>query len=133
MVYMPALWLYSLGDIMRKLFNCCRKTFFPMVSSMISVSLHPYWCNHFAIDQEMGISGIALAGLITHGTTLVFMMFFHFFEPLMRQTWVKYDKRTFEDVGQYLEISWPFVVTMCLDFWSYDLMTAMSGVIGVES
>lgn len=46
---------------------------------------------------------------------------------------MKLDSRTFEDISEYLKISLPFVVTLCLDFWSYDIMTFVSGIIGVSS
>lgn len=133
MVYMPALWFYSLGEIYRRLFNCCRKSFLPMVSFMISVSLHPMWCNYFAVEKDMKITGIATAGLLTHSTTLLFMLIFQFLDREMRQTWIKLDMNVFNDLGTYLRIGLPFVIILVLDFWSYDLMTLTSGVIGVNS
>lgn len=51
----------------------------------------------------------------------------------MRRTWVKLDKKIFDDLGTYLKIGLPFVVILVLDFWSYDLMTLTSGIIGVNS
>ena len=83
--------------------------------------------------MKLEIVGIALAGLLTHGITLILMTLFTYKDPEMKDTLIMPDKRTFEDLKSYLAIGLPNVIMLCLDLWAYDLMTIMSGYLGVES
>jgi len=73
---MPSLFFFGLGDLNRRLLNTYRKTTLPMISTMLAVSMHPFWCHYLAVEMKMNIIGIAFALTITHGINYFLMIFF---------------------------------------------------------
>ena len=74
--YMPGILIYGLCDLNRRFLNSFRKNAIPMLSFAISVTFHAFWIQELAIEMEMKIIGIALAGVITNILTLIIIKSF---------------------------------------------------------
>ena len=109
--YLPALILYSFGDLQRRVFSSCRKTYLPMVSFFTAVSLHPLWCKLLVVDQNLGFTGIAFAGIFTNCISLGLMVALQRVDGQLNMTRVRPDHRSFAGPGQYLLVGMPFVIT----------------------
>jgi len=103
-----------------------------MVSFFISVTIHPIWCKILAIDFGLKLQGIAIAGCISNGINFMLMTFFFWTQEDLKEAFTWPDRRSLSGLGTYLKIGGPSIVMGCLDFWAYELMTVVSGLIGVR-
>jgi len=131
--YMPAMVFYGLSDLQRKLLNSFQKNMLPLLSFMISVAMHPLWCKFLAIDLEMKLSGIALAGCISNAFNFFMMTLFFALQEDMRPAFTMPDARSFQNMYSYIEIGLPSAGMGCIDNWSIEIMTVLSGMLGVKS
>ena len=129
--YMPALVFYGLNDLQRKLLNSFKKNMLPLASFMVSVAMHPLWCKWLAIDLDMKLRGIALAGTISNLFNYIVMTTFFWLLDDMQEAFVWPDKRSFQGLKSYLSIGLPSACMGGIDDWSIELMTVISGLIGV--
>lgn len=132
MTFLPALWFYALSDIQRKMLSVFGHTMITLISFMVAVFLHPLWCWSLTVNQKMGLHGIALAGVFTNFLMLLFMVGFGYLDREFRKTFVPIDRSAFQGLGEYITIGIPNTITMFLDFCAYDLMTVVSGNLGVK-
>lgn len=73
---MPGILMFGLCDLNRRFLNSFRKNAIPMVSFAISVTFHAYWINKLAIEMDLKIIGIAIAGIITNSLTFIIIKCF---------------------------------------------------------
>ena len=76
MALAPAILLYGLCDLNRKFLNSFRKNTIPLISFIISVSLHPFWSYLLVVYLELKMTGIAIACVITNMTTFFMLKIF---------------------------------------------------------
>jgi|DEB0MinimDraft_12_1074336.scaffolds.fasta_scaffold55074_1 hypothetical protein len=67
----------------------------PLASFMVSVAMHPLWCKWLAIDLDMKLRGIALAGTISNLFNYIVMTTFFWLLDDMQEAFVWPDKRSF--------------------------------------
>ena len=98
--YFPALFLYMISDLNRKFLNSFRMNMIPFLSFTISVAFHPIWTHIFIVKYQLGMLGIAYAGMITNLTTFVIIKIFIMNQPSLKETNVPFfDKSTFDKQG----------------------------------
>lgn len=129
--YLPGLFFYGMSDLLRRFLNSFKKNTLPMISFMISVFLHPLWCYLFAIHFDMKLRGVALAGCVSNFINFGLMSIFFRYQEDMKEANTSISARNFEGIWTYLELGLPMVFVLCLDFWAYECMTVLSGVIGI--
>jgi Na+-driven multidrug efflux pump len=132
--YMPGLFLFGLCDLYRKFLNCFRKNTMPMIAFIVSVALHPVWCNEMIVKRELGIKGLAMAGIITNATTYFLMKTFITCSSDMKEANFFPDRRTFSCSGlwNYFKLGAPFLFIQILDQWAWEYMTLASGLMGIN-
>jgi len=104
----------------------------PMVSLTISVVLHPLWLNTFLFRYDLGIMGIAMAGLITNILQFVIMVILFTTKTHLKEAMFWPDKRMFVGIRRYIYLGLPYIIVMILDYWAWELMTLACGFIGVR-
>jgi len=122
----------GLNDLQRKLLNSFRYNGVPMIAFFVGVSLHPVWCNIFAVEWDMKLKGIALACLLTNFITFVVMTILLLVQKDLREAIVMPDKTALEGLWEYTKIGMPYGIMTCIDYWSYELMSVAAGLIGVK-
>ena len=131
--YVPALFLWGLCDLFRRYLGCFKKTLLPMMSYLISISLHPLWCHIFVKTMDMRLYGIAYAGLITNSLNLMLIIIFISFDHEMKEAIVAPDRRVFLDLKLYLSHQIPNTINLIIDLGSWEQMTLISGYFGILS
>jgi MATE family multidrug resistance protein len=129
---MPALLFYGLNDLQRKLLNSFMHNTVPLASFLIAITMHPVWCWVLAIKYDMKLEGIALAAIISNFFNFVLMTVFFWSLDDMQEAFVLPNQDAIDSLKEYMEVSVPNVIMCCLDYWAYEMMTIVSGTIGVE-
>jgi Na+-driven multidrug efflux pump len=58
---LPALYLDCIFDSFEVFLTAMEKSYLPMVIQIVSIPLHVFWCYLFTQEQQLGITGIAMA------------------------------------------------------------------------
>lgn len=107
MYYIPGIYMYGICDLYRRFLNCFQKNLLPMISFAVSVSLHPYWINHFMEEQGMGILGITAAGFVTNLTNIVIIQIMYYMQSDLKPTRIRFDRRAIENLGEFFSLGLP--------------------------
>ena len=79
-----------------------------MISYIFAVSLHSFWCQKFAIDMEMKLTGIAIACCITNAINFGLLTFLFWSTKEMREAFTLPNKSSFTNLWEYTKIGLPF-------------------------
>lgn len=94
---------------------------------------HIIWCYLFVIKYDLGIVGVgmssSLSNFLIYSSVLIYTNSIQELKPAMKQKF--FHKRTFMGTFQYLELGIPSAAMLCLEWWAYEVMTLMSGYLGV--
>ena len=52
-------------------------------------------------------------------------------KPEIRKVMQPHDCETFRGWGEYLKISLPATVMICAEWWAFEILTVMAGMLGV--
>jgi Na+-driven multidrug efflux pump len=107
------------------------KTKIPMVTTSCAMILHPLWCYLFIVKMNLSISGAGLANTLTYIIFLTSNLIYTWCLPDIQQAVFMPDKRTFEDLGQFLKLGIPGVMMLCLDAYGNVLVNILSGLISM--
>ncbi len=117
--------------------------YYPMFSQMAMVPLHIAWCFLLVDYYQMGISGAALASSITSFTGFVSLTIYtsRFTEDKLRnETWyIPSTKKEWMEVldkkglTEYTIFGISSMGTICLEWWSFELMMLLSSYISVKA
>lgn len=130
--YIPGLYFWGLCDIIRRFFNCFKKNFLPTSTYFIAAFLHPLWVWYFVINLDLKLYGLAAAGLITNFLNFALMMLLLKFDKELADALVIPNRRSFQDLGTYLNLGIPAVVLTIIDYWEWEQYTLASGIFGIE-
>ena len=64
----PCTFFRGCVNLLKQFLNCCNLSYIPMVATIIANVMHLGWLCLFSLVFDMGITGIALATLITFTT-----------------------------------------------------------------
>ena len=85
----------------------------------------------FVLKMGLGITGTGYACVFSNLTmTLILLTCLYCTD--MRKALVCPDKRVFEDSYEFLKISGPNILMLCLDWWVFEFMSVIPGWIGVK-
>ena len=81
----------------------------------------------------MKLEGIALAGLISNICNYVLMTILFWFQSDIQDTFSVFPNiNSLTGLWDYMLIGLPSVAMVMLDFWAYELMAVVSGLLGVK-
>lgn len=116
--YAPGLYIFSMCDLYRKFLNSYQLSFLPMLSFIVSVSLHPFWCQYFIFDLEMDLLGISAAGLVTNLTNFCLLLCLSRSQRNLDATRLPLsDKRGWSGLVDYFQQGMPFVFAVILYYF----------------
>lgn len=100
-----------------------------MFSAAVALTLHAP-INYFLIYYlSLGIKGTALAVAITDFNILVTLMLYIFLSGIYRKSWLVLSVECFNEWKPILSLALPSCVYVCLEWWWYELMILLSGVL----
>ncbi|KAL8226313.1 hypothetical protein R6Q57_016145 [Mikania cordata] len=97
--------------------------------SAISVFLHVP-LNFLLVGYfQMGISGVAVAMVLTNLNLLLLLLAFVYFSGVCRDSWVAPSADCFRGWSSLMAFAIPTCVSVCLEWWWYELMIMLCGML----
>ena len=128
------LYFLGLGYCQQRFLNNIGKTKIPMVGTLFATALHPLWCYIFVTEHQMnmGIVGTGIANSITYFLAFAIQFVYSQCDPDVRKSLVMPDRRTFQDLGQYLKLGLPGSFMLSLEVFSNIGVDITAGWISVD-
>lgn len=95
--------------------------------------LHIFWCYILVYLMKMDVLGASLATLISHTLNFVMITLFCLVSSSIRQSFFFFTRETWEDFAEYLSISIPSAVMLCLEWGGFEVLIIIAGFISVEA
>ena len=110
-----------------------------MVQYAVSSTLliHLVSCYILTIELDCGVSGVAVATMVTCALNMVFLMCYSAFRleyrvSILPSVGLKSLLRK-SDLKVYMGISGPSIVMLCAEWWAYEALTLMATLISVQA
>ncbi|KAI8031897.1 Protein DETOXIFICATION 48 [Camellia lanceoleosa] len=101
-----------------------------ILSAALALALHAP-INYFLVHRlGLGIRGIAMAAAITDLNLLITLLLYLCFSGICRKSWQQCDSIVcFNDWKTLIGLAVPSCVSVCLEWWWYELMIVLSGLL----
>ncbi|KAF5736137.1 putative multidrug resistance pump [Tripterygium wilfordii] len=100
-----------------------------MLSAAFALSLHGP-INYILVDHlRLGIKGIAMAAALTNFNLLVLLLLYLCFSGTCRKSWQGWSLQCFDEWKPILGLAIPSCISVCLEWWWYELMIVLSGLL----
>ncbi|XP_010553670.1 PREDICTED: protein DETOXIFICATION 48-like [Tarenaya hassleriana] len=98
-------------------------------STAVSILLHIPLNFLLVTKFEMGIVGVAIAMVLTNLNLVVLLSSFVYFTGVHRDTWVPLSVDCLKGWSSLLSLAIPTCVSVCLEWWWYEFMIMMCGLL----
>ena len=106
-------------------------TWVPMIAQACGTLIHIGWCYLFTVKLQMGVQGLGIATAITYFTMLMIITIFAWCISHIREAIFCPTSDSFRDWGKYFELSLPATVMICAEWWSFEILVILAGILGV--
>lgn len=100
-------------------------TFCSSLSVLLHVPLNFLLVKYF----DMGVSGVALAMALTNLNLVIMLCLFIYFSGVYKDTWVTPSMDCLRGWSKLLALAVPTCVSVCLEWWWYELMIILCGLL----
>eukprot|EP00347_Sterkiella_histriomuscorum_P000139 403377020 len=133
-VVMPGLVLQAEFDIVRTFLNCFGKSQVAMTIQIVTTSLHVLWSYIFVSRLQLGLTGTAISTIITFSLNVVTItIYMSYFEKELKDAWFLPTKNSFKNLGQYIQVAFPSMLMLCLEWWTFEIQTFFASFISIEA
>ena len=108
-----------------------RITVMPMITMIFSTVLHIFLAWLFIYVYEMDIIGLAIASSIKDGMLMTSTMVCGSFDSKINIALVPITMDAFTGWREYLKISLPTTLMICAEWWAFEILTILAGILGV--
>lgn len=134
MYSLPGMLCHGQFDLMKRWLATMRKTFATMVIQIFVSILHLSLCYYFVFVLKMEINGLGLAISLTN-----------LLKFLLTLGYIMYNKQTARVLArpslkslttgwkEYLKLSLPVILILGSEWWAYELITVLAGLINTEA
>ena len=128
----PGIWAMTQFDASRKFMIAQRRPNKPMIVQFITMVMHFLWCYIFIGMLDLRVTGAAIATNITFIMNMaisdVILLSSKEFElTRVLEEW----KMLFSGWSDYLRIGIPSVIMLCGEWWAFEILAILSGIIGI--
>ncbi|KAJ6419897.1 hypothetical protein OIU84_029924 [Salix udensis] len=124
------IWSSNLSSTLSKFTSEPRNITRPlMLSAAFSLSLHFPISYILAHRFSLGIRGIAVAVAITDLNLLAALLLYLYFSGICRKSWQGWSLQCFDEWRPILSLAIPSCISVCLEWWWYELMIVLSGIL----
>ena len=102
-----------------------------MIAQVGATFLHIFWCWLLVINREMGVAGLGLAVNITNISMLSMVEIYSLCIPRIKESIICPNSSTFKNWGEYFKLGIPATVMICAEFWTFEILIWLSGLLGV--
>ena len=132
MTSLPSMYFLGQFDLKKRFLNCMKITWVPMVAQSTATMVHILWCYLFVVKWDMDIVGLAIATNISTFTMLfIITVYAHCISSISDALFFP-TSDSFKHWGEYLRLSIPATVMLCAEWWAFEILTILSGIIGVN-
>ncbi|KAK7314618.1 hypothetical protein VNO77_33145 [Canavalia gladiata] len=125
----PSLFAYGILQCLLK-FLQTQSIVFPMVlSSAVVALLHILLCWVLVIKSGLGSKGAALAISVSYWINVILVALYVKFSSSCEKSWTGFSKKALQNILEFLKISIPSAVMLCLKAWTFELMVLLSGLL----
>ncbi|RWW48915.1 hypothetical protein BHE74_00044980 [Ensete ventricosum] len=125
----PDLFLLSFLHPLRVYLRSQNLTFPVTCCSFVSVALHVPLNYLLVVRLRMGIAGVALAMVWTNLNLFVCLLLFVLCSGACKDSWVRPSMTCLRGWSALLKLAVPSCVSVCLEWWWYELMILLSGLL----
>lgn len=125
----PDLFLLSLLHPLRIYLRTQTITLPLTYCSALSLLLHLPLNFLLVVHFKMGVSGVAIAMVWTNLNLFLFLSSFVYFSGVYKDSWVSPTTHCVKGWGSLLALAVPTCVSVCLEWWWYELMILLCGLL----
>ncbi|KAI3925582.1 hypothetical protein MKW98_001436 [Papaver atlanticum] len=100
-----------------------------LLSSMTTLCLHIPLCWVFVFHLGFGNIGAAFACSISYWLNVLILGLYVKYSPSCKSTRVPLSKEAFQGIGEFLSLAVPSAIMVCLQWWSFEIMILLSGLL----
>ncbi|KAJ0048205.1 hypothetical protein Pint_15540 [Pistacia integerrima] len=100
-----------------------------MISTGVTSLVHVLTCWTFLFGFGFGSKGAALSCAISYWVNVFILAIYIKFSPTCRKTWTGFSKEALENLHSFLGLGIPSALMVCLEYWSYEFLVLMSGLL----
>ncbi|KAK2967565.1 hypothetical protein RJ640_030436 [Escallonia rubra] len=127
---LPDLLFQALINPLKIYLRALNITFPLMLSAAFALSLHAP-INYFLVYHlGLGIRGISIAVAVSNFNLLATLLIYFCFSRICRKSWQGFSLQCLVQWKLILTLAIPSCVSVCLEWWWYELMIVLSGLLG---
>ncbi|XP_026382464.1 protein DETOXIFICATION 12-like [Papaver somniferum] len=100
-----------------------------LLSAITTLCFHIPLCWVFVFKFGFGNTGAAFAIGISYWLNVIFLGIYVKFSPLCKSTRVPLSKEALQGIGKFLSLAVPSAIMLCLQWWSFEIMILLSGLL----
>jgi MATE family multidrug resistance protein len=134
LAYLPGLYIMGLQNCQQKFLNNLKKAKVPMISQAIAAVLHVFW-TYFLVSPDqlnLGIRGTGIAMVMANLTVLSSNLLYTACLPDIGEAVFWPDRRTFQDLGEYMKIGFASAMMLALDLLAGSALRFSTGYLSVD-
>lgn len=119
-------------DLKKRYLNCLDVAWVPMLAQIGASLLHLFWCWLFVTKCQLEVFGLGVAMVITNMSMLFMTEVYSCCVPRIKESIFCPDKHTCNGWAEYLRLGIPATIMLCAEFWAFEILIFLAGVLGVE-
>ena len=132
-LHIPGMFMYSLFNSFDVVFSTINYSYIVMLINLAILPFHVLISYFFVVYWDMHINGCAysfdISMALAFTTTLVVASYLEGF----KDAWFFPTLQTFSNLGEYLNLALPCMVMMFLEFFNWEILTIMAGMMKSET
>ena len=80
----------------------------------------------------MEVFGLGMATFITNFTIFTMIEVYSFLVPSIRDSLICFDKNALKAWGEYLKLGIPAAIMLCAEWWAFEILVILAGVLSVQ-
>jgi MATE family multidrug resistance protein len=105
-----------------------------MIVSLTFTFAHYFWCYLFTNYWSFGVQGVGLAFSIADFCIFTSLQVLTpLFHSDVKEAWFLPDYSALHGLYEYVKLGIPSILMLCLEYWSFELMTLFAGYISVNA
>ncbi|TXG57266.1 hypothetical protein EZV62_018579 [Acer yangbiense] len=125
----PAVFAYAFLQPLIRYFQTQSLTIPMFLSSCFTLCLHIPLCWALVFKSGLGNIGAALSISISYWLNVIFLGIYMYFSPACAKTRGPISMELFHGIGEFFKFAIPSAVMICLEWWSFELLVLMSGLL----
>ncbi|XP_020593392.1 protein DETOXIFICATION 14-like [Phalaenopsis equestris] len=125
----PALFAYGTAQPLMKFLQSQSLTLPMLLSSFTTLCIHIPLCWAMVLKTGLGNVGAALSISISYWINVLILLMYIKYSDSCKATRTALSMEAFKGINEFLRLAVPSAVMMCLEWWSFELLVLLSGLL----